>query len=448
MNKDMKMTESTARREFIAQELNRVDGHTPEQSHSKHLKMANNPFVFMRGSAQLFYADLAAGTLKVPESLYQLPLTTIVGDCHSSNFGFLSEEGSHGDSIIFCPNDFDDACIGHAVWDLLRFSVSLALAIDYAQGVQQGLYDTEADITDKPVVSPAEIRPAIEAFLEAYIDICQEGLNEPQSRLFAISGFHSGHILSKRYQKALSRTCGGSTFTEKSSLAKAVDLSQNPIRFRERPDRFQPISALLYQEIETTFAPYVDDAIVDIVQRVNAGTGSVNMARYYLLVGPKPQENTTPDVGLYHIVEIKKQRHAAPLHYFPNLSPMNKLNPAHLTVNCQLRMQRRPDLVLDEADWQGAHWLIRSRHHARVSIDPEQITFGNKAVKGGFIDYAATCGEALALAHCRGDRRSTQFEAAVCERLPEQVNSLITCARDYAEQVKQDCKILRQILEL
>lgn len=373
------MTESVARFELIEQELNRVDGYAPSQGHPKHLKMANNPFVFLRGSAQLFYADLASGVIKLPPSLYKLPLTTIMGDCHSANFGFLSEEGSHGDSIIFCPNDFDDACIGHAAWDLLRFAVSLALAVDYAQGIQQGLYTTEYEVKDKPAVSSAETRAAIEAFLEAYTDICHEGLSDPQSRLFAISGFHSGHILSKRYQKALGRTCGGEAFTEKSSLAKAVDLNVLPLRFKALPERFNAISALLYQEIEETFAPYVDDSIIDIVQRVNAGTGSVNMARYYLLVGPKTQEGITPDLALYHIVEVKKQRHAAPLFHFPSLSPVNQLNPAHLTVNCQLRMQRRPDLVLDEAEWQGAHWLIRSRHHARVGIDPEQITFGKKS---------------------------------------------------------------------
>lgn len=440
------MTESTARFEFIERELTRVDGHSPARQLPKHLKMAANPFVFLRGSAQLFYADLASGVIQLPQGLDQLPLTTIMGDCHLANFGFLSEEGSHGDSIIFCPNDFDDACMGHAAWDLLRFSVSLALAIDYAQGIQQGLYHTEAELSEKPVVGQSEVRAAIEAFLEAYIDICHEGLMDPQSRLFAISGFHEGHILSKRYQKALNRSCGGEHFKDKSSLAKAVDLNQFPLRFKILPDRFKAISALQYQEIEATFAPYVDDCIIDIVQRVNAGTGSINMARYYLLVGPNPETPAAQDLGLYHVVEVKKQRAAAPLHYFPNLSPVNQLNPAHLTVNCQLRMQRRPDLVLDEAEWQGAHWLIRSRHHARVGIDPEQVTFGKKAVRGGFIDYAATCGEALALAHCRGDRRSTLFEEAVCQALPEQIPSLITCALDYAEQVKQDCKVLRQML--
>ncbi|WP_458576336.1 DUF2252 family protein [Aliamphritea spongicola] len=50
--------------------------------------MAGNPFVFLRGAAQLFYADIQAGYLQLPEALYTLPKTRIMGDCHTSNFGF------------------------------------------------------------------------------------------------------------------------------------------------------------------------------------------------------------------------------------------------------------------------------------------------------------------------------------------------------------------------
>jgi len=47
-------------------------------------------------------------------------------------------------------------------------------------------------------------------------------------------------------------------------------------------------------------------------------------------------------------------------------------------------MQRKPDLVLDEVKFENAHYLIRSRHHAKVGIDPQDIAMGNKAINGGF----------------------------------------------------------------
>jgi len=128
---------TNARRNLIRTELERVDGIDPgiDPTSDKHRKMADNPASFLRGSAQLFYTDIAQGTFELPRALVEAPLlTTVMGDCHVSNFGFVTEEGSHGDRVVFCPNDYDDACMGPAVWDLARFLASLMLAAEYCRG--------------------------------------------------------------------------------------------------------------------------------------------------------------------------------------------------------------------------------------------------------------------------------------------------------------------------
>ena len=89
------------------------------------IKCASALFGFSEAAPHSCIQDLADNTLVLPQPLTELPLTYIMGDCHTGNFGFHSEEGSHGDSLIFEPNDFDDACVGHAVWDLFRYLVSL-----------------------------------------------------------------------------------------------------------------------------------------------------------------------------------------------------------------------------------------------------------------------------------------------------------------------------------
>ena len=258
----------------------------------------------------------------------------------------------------------------------------------------------------------------------------------------ALQHFDSPAVLKKGYDKAYKRASGGELFDSKSSLAKAISVGEMPPKFKSLPDKFQPISAELYQELEYTFSPYMDDAILDIVERVNAGTGSVNMHRYYFLIGPADYKGSE-DLPLCHLVEVKQQREAAALHFNQALHPTNRLSPAHLTVMCQTRMQRRPDLVLDEAIWQGKHWLIRSRHHAKVGIDPEDIAIGKKnALEGGFVDYAIACGKALALTHCRGDRRSVRFEHQVCDLLPQAISQIEEIAQTYAKQVAKDCRWL------
>lgn len=434
-----------SRKLHVFEILTKVDGARPESGIGKHRKMAANPFLFFRGSAPLFYADIANGTLSLPPSLLTLPLTTVMGDCHTSNFGFLTEEGSHGDHVIFSANDFDDACIGHAVWDMARFIVSQILCRDYCQGLVESRYRHEKNFTGKPAINEEQTREAIAQFLKGYQLCCHKMIDDEQHRYHVINQFERDHILSKRYQKALSRSAGGDKFEAESTLAKALDLNASPLRFNSGDDELQPISEDNASDYRSALAPYVDDCILDMAIRHNAGTGSVNMSRLYLLVGPEGASRE--QLALCHIVEIKQQRQAAPLSYFSDTSPVNRLNPAHLTVNCQRRMQRNPDLVLDELAWQGAHWLIRSRHHAKVGVKPEHIGIGKKATKrGGFSEYGWLCGTALALAHGRGDRRSTLFEQAVIHTLSTQADALISACYDYAELVVSDCQRLREAL--
>lgn len=445
------MSQLQHRRQQIQQELKRTDAVAPgiDPLLVKHQKMAMNPFRFLRGSSGLFYADIKNSLLKLPELLTtNIPLTTVIGDCHLSNFGFFTEEGSSGDRVIFAPNDFDDACVGHAVWDWSRFSISILLAADYCQGIKQQRYANDADLAldALEVVTAKEAVAAVRSFLTAYAAQCQAILDDPELRYAVLDDFRKDHVLKPVLKKAIKRSAKGEDFLRKSTLAKVADLSARPLTFKQDPAKFSRLSPELYKEVEFTFRPYVSDDILDIVTRQGAGTGSLNMQRYYLLVGPREIDHDD-DLALCHLIEAKQQRDSAPLYFFPDLSPVNRLNAAHLTVDCQRLMQRRPDLVLDEHYWNGAHYLVRSLHHANVDVDPEDVCFAAKAPGDELAEYAEACGRTLALSHSRGDRRSFRFEHAVVEYLPKATDALIQACVDYAEQQKIDCELLRQLLE-
>ena len=425
--------------DFIGKQIEKIDGQRRANSRAKHQKMLRSPFVFFRGTAQLFYTDAADNVLNIPKAFSQLPLVCVMGDCHASNFGFLTEEGSHGDTVIFTPNDFDDACVGHASWDILRFLTSLLLAGDHCRGVTQGEYQTDDNFDGKLAVNDHDIESAMRAFLDGYMVVCQNVAQSPNVINQAIDYEPEGK-LAKYYKKACRRAAGGRDFNIKSALAKAIELQQGRFKFREREDKFVKLDSATYSTLEHVFAPYMDDPILDIVGRSNAGTGSVNMARYYFLIGPESQHDMQ-SFARCHIVEVKQQRLAAPLLYFRDLCPVNRLNPAHLTARCQRKMQRRADLLLDEVEWNDTHWLIRSRHHAKVGLDPEDIGLGKKAVGQSFADFARYCGMALALAHCRSDRRSTTFETAINDLLQAHQYDLIFEARNYFQQVLLDHKL-------
>ncbi len=431
---------------LISKELRRIDRAAPDARPvlAKHVKMAASPFQFLRGASQLFYADLSSGNLRLPNALLDVPLTRIVGDCHLANFGFLTENGSYGDTVIWAPNDYDDAATGHAAFDLLRFCVSLFLVADFLEGLVAGRYRSEKRFKNKTPPTWKDAAGASERFLKSYRKALGQIVKDTDKRDEALKRFAKGHFLKKPICKAQARSAGGKHFEKKSSVAKLTKRTAAGFRFDPSSDKLAEVAPVLAGELRQVFGPHLDDDVLDVARRIGAGTGSLSVERYYFLVGP----DAAPDAGTFretHVVEVKQQREAAVIHHFPDLSPVNRMNPAHLTVDCQRRMMRRPDLVLDEVYWSGLHWLVRSRHHARLTVDPEDLLRTRKPAKA-LKDYAEACGVALARTHSRGDRRSVRYERAMTSALKTSRKELIALARKYAGQTRQDYALLLKMV--
>lgn len=99
----------------------------------KFRKMSETPFAFYRGSAALFYADIAQD--QDPFLNEKTSRVWIQGDLHAENFGtYMNGKGV----LIFDVNDFDEAYVAPFNWDVKRFCASLALI-----GYQKALSDAE-----------------------------------------------------------------------------------------------------------------------------------------------------------------------------------------------------------------------------------------------------------------------------------------------------------------
>ncbi|MCG6493135.1 DUF2252 domain-containing protein [Kitasatospora sp. A2-31] len=100
----------------------------------KFRKMAASAFAFYRGTAALYYADLASGPFRAHGAAFLDERTSRVwihGDLHAENFGtYLNAEGR----LVFNVNDFDEAYVGAFTWDVQRLAASLAL-IGYAKAL-------------------------------------------------------------------------------------------------------------------------------------------------------------------------------------------------------------------------------------------------------------------------------------------------------------------------
>ncbi|MEU4095588.1 DUF2252 domain-containing protein [Streptomyces sp. NPDC026673] len=97
----------------------------------KFRKMAASAFAFYRGTACLYYADLADAKDDGSFLDERTSRVWIHGDLHAENFGtYLDANGR----LIFNVNDFDEAYVGPFTWDLQRFAASIAL-IGYSKAL-------------------------------------------------------------------------------------------------------------------------------------------------------------------------------------------------------------------------------------------------------------------------------------------------------------------------
>ena len=92
-------------------------GRDPERLAMKYAKMRASPFVFLRGACHLFYAALPDSPL-----FREAPLTWACGDLHFENFGSYKGDNRQ---IYFDINDYDEAALAPASWDLVRLLGSI-----------------------------------------------------------------------------------------------------------------------------------------------------------------------------------------------------------------------------------------------------------------------------------------------------------------------------------
>jgi len=94
----------------------------------RYARMLASPFAFLRGSAAVMAADLAAGS-------HCSGITTqLCGDMHVANFGvFASAERN----LVFGINDFDETLPGPFEYDVKRMAASFTIAARNNAGVRK-----------------------------------------------------------------------------------------------------------------------------------------------------------------------------------------------------------------------------------------------------------------------------------------------------------------------
>ncbi|CAN5688865.1 DUF2252 domain-containing protein [soil metagenome] len=395
----------------------------PQAFRRKFRKMAAEPFAFYRGSAPLFYADVA--NLDDPYADERTSRIWIQGDLHAENFGtYLDGEGY----LIFDVNDFDEAYLGHFTWDVQRFAASVAL-----MGWTKALPD-EA------------IRGLIETYTQAYVAKVRDFAEGDRDHEFALRlDSTDGAVRDTLIRARLA--------TRVQMLSKDTVVDGDTRRFREgegyrRLDDAEHAKVVnAYQSYLETIPPEkrfrdISYTVKDIAGRSGFGIGSAGLPTYNVLVEGQSQalEN---DI----VLSMKQGNVAAPSRVVDDERIRRYFHHhGHRTAVSQLALQAHADPYLGHTEIDGTGFVVSELSPHQTDLEWESLTEPDEMEP--VLRYL---GQASAKVHCVSDADSEQtlvdfqVEDAIVEVIGDDVDGfvrhVVDFATSYAERTRGDHRL-------
>jgi len=312
----------------------------PEMVKRKYEAMAENVFRFYRGTCHLFYEDLAQAS-PLPLS----PLAWICGDLHIENFGSYK-----GDNrlVYFDLNDFDEALLAPAAWELARMVTSICVAFD-TLGI-------EPEIT----------RRMAGLYLESYAHTLAEGkarCQEPRTAKGIVCDFLEA-AAATGYKQLLKKR----TVSKKKTLLLSLEDERH---FKLDKKLRAELAAHLQDWVnQSSDGPY-HFKVKSVVFRL-AGTGSVGVRRYLFLL------KSTNTKDHYLLLDMKECRPSSVLPYLP-VQQLQWPTEAERVTQIQKRMQYSPAALLSTTVFQDRPYLIQE-------LQPVKDTLKFKLLKDNYRD--------------------------------------------------------------
>jgi len=390
---------------------------------TKFRKMAADPFAFYRGSACLFYADMA--TLEDRWCDERTSRVWIQGDLHAENFGtYLDGAGR----IVFDVNDFDEAYLGHVSWDLRRFAASFAL------------------LAWRKALADDVISQLLATYLVAYLDQVEAFTRSDDDRSFALLRENTEGAVHDAVLTTTARTrldlLDRLTVVERYER-RFADLPRN--RRLDDDERAAVLQAVeRYQE--TVHPPRrrrdVAYDVKDVVGTRGFGIGSAGLPAYNVLLEGYDQalEN---DV----VLTVKQGNVAAPSRIVddPEVRAYFE-HEGHRTAVSQRALQANASPFLGHTAIGGVGFVVAELSPYEVDLDWEDLTEPDEIAP-----VLAQLGRATAKLHCVGDADSDhtlvpfQTEEAITAmvggRRAEFIADLVDFAHDHAARTREDHRL-------
>jgi uncharacterized protein (DUF2252 family) len=390
---------------------------------TKFRKMAADPFAFYRGSACLFYADMATTEDRWCDD--RTSRVWIQGDLHAENFGTYMDSAGR---IVFDVNDFDEAYLGHLSWDLRRFVASFAL------------------MSWRKAFSDDAIAELLRVYLRAYLDQVEAFTRSDEDRSFALVRNNTEGAVHEVILETATRT-------RHELLRRITVVEDHERRFADRPenrrlddDERARVMAALERYRETVHPPRrrrdVAYDVKDVVGTGGFGIGSAGLPAYNVLLEGYDQalEN---DV----ILSIKQGNVAAPSRIVDDSGVREYFeHEGHRTATSQRALQANASQFLGYTELDGVGFVVAELSPYELDLDWEDLTEPDE-----IRPVMAQLGKATAKLHCVGDADSDhslvpfQMEEAITtmvgDRREEFVEDLVEFAHGYARKAQEDHRL-------
>ncbi len=374
-------SDRTATEILVAQNANRLRELVP----LRFSRMLSDPFSFYRGSAAVMAADLAAS----PTSGIEL---MCCGDAHISNFGMYAAPDR---SIVFDLNDFDEAAVAPAEWDLKRLITSAIIGGRHADYAAKAIRSCVHQALEG-------YRASLHAMLDMNVLDRYYLRLEPEKYTGQVSKGMLGVI---RQTIARARTQTSATV-----FKKIVEVGPDGTpRLREAPPVLQHVALETEDQLLLSVAEYLSAVppdvalllshfrVTDAALRV-VGVGSVGTRCYLvILVGP----NDTPLV-----LQIKEATRSV-LEEYGGWRQPDILNDAVevqgqgvRVVDGQQILQAISDVFLGTTRNDGRDYYVRQFHDMKGTVETEGMSAST------FSEYVSACAVLLARAHAQSANAS------------------------------------------
>ncbi|XZF64874.1 MAG: DUF2252 domain-containing protein [Gloeotrichia echinulata DVL01] len=380
-------------------------GRNPEILKLKYKAMRHDIFSFYRGTCHLFYEDFPKKS-----SLNAAPPVWICGDLHVENFGSYK-----GDNrlVYFDINDFDEAVIAPCTWDIARFITSIIVGASTLK------------------VNESESVNLCNKFLDTYTNTLAQGqarnVEKETSQglvkdlLESLKKRDRPEFLDKRTEEKKGKR---RLIIDEKRVKEATEAEQQKVK---------KLLAIWQKSTKQENADFFK--VLDVQQRI-AGTGSLGLERYVILVEGKG----SPD-GNY-LLDFKQAQNSSLQPYLTLPQPLWQSQAAR-QVAIQQRVQGTPPALLGAIVEGTQSYLLRE-------LQPEQDKVNLQSADGklGRLEkLMQTMGQVTAWDQLRSGGRQG---SAIADDLikfahsPDWHHQILDYARSYSTQVQLDYQEFRQ----